>query len=206
MATYSRTEQVIENGSDFKLLPADKYIMRIVAADEVDNTYAKPNADGTPKKQVMIRWELERLTMAQKARRDNTPDTEDFDPENYYLAEDETLDDGTTVMQYMTPLYATLKDRDTGNTVPTPWKVFLDTLAAQEIIEDEFDLDNLLGVTQLVEVAKEPKKQGKNAGKMGNKVTKIGPVPSKKAAAQPPRRTAVATTPAPQTDDDELGF
>ncbi len=194
MATYSRTEQVIENGSDFQLLPSGKYIMRIVTAEETDNTFAKPNADGTPKKQVMIRWELERLTPIQEQMLEEG------------LEDDETLDIGTTVIQYMTPLYATLKDRDTGQQVATPWKTFVDKLYEQQIIGEEFELDNLLGTVQLVTVNKEPKKQGKNAGKMGNKVAAIGPVQTRKQAAQPPRRTAVATTPAPQTDDDGLGF
>lgn len=184
MATYSRTEQVIEGGSDFSLLPSGKYIMRITDAKEVENRFGKPNRDGSKKMQVMIRWELSRITAAQQTMINNVPGSDDFDDEQPYLESDEAIEVGeSSVLQYMTPLYATIKDRDTGTQVPTPWKTFVDTLADQDIIGDEFDLSNLLGVEQLVTVNKEPKKQGDNAGKMGNKVAKIGPVPTKKAAS-----------------------
>lgn len=207
MATYSRTETVIENGGDFTLLPSGKYVMRITEAKETENKFAKPNRDGSKKMQVQIRWELARLTAAQQAMISNVPGTEDFDDEQPYLEPDEALEVGVaTVMQYMTPLYAMIKNRDTGKEEPTPWKVFIDTLYEQDIIGDTFELDNLLGVEQLVTVNKAPKQQGDNAGKMGNKVAKVGQIPQRKTAA--PKTPAKPTLPAgtPQTEDSALPF
>lgn len=199
MAMYSRTESVIEGGSDFKVLPSGKYIMEIVTAEETENKFGKPNKDGSPKMQVMIRWELKKLNSAQQAILDNDPASADYDEEAPSLEPDETLDIGATVMQYMTPLYATIKDRDTGQATPTPWKTFVDTLAEQDIIGDEFDLDQLVGTVQLVTVNKEPKQNGPNKGKMGNKVAKIGPVPTKKSPK-------LAKPVLPVEDDEDMPF
>ncbi len=201
MATFNTTtEEVIESGSDFKLLPSSKYIMQCVNPQLVPNTFkTKKHPDDPDPMQVAVTWELKKLSPVQQQMLDDGD-----------LEDDETLDIGTRVFQYMTPTYGVYKDRDTGETVATQWKQFVDTLKAQGIIGDIFDIEDLEGVVQLVTVNKVMREKGKNKGKMGNKVAKVGPLPSKKAPtdvkpSQPPRRTAVAT-PAPQTDDSDIPF
>jgi hypothetical protein len=161
---------------DFKLLPSGKYVMELTKAELVPNSFKKKKHEDDPDPmQVRLVWELKQLTSAQMQV------LEDGD-----LEDDETLDIGTPVFQYMTPYYATIRDRETGNEAPTPWKSLIDTFIEQGIIKPGDDLEEMIGAVQLVTVNKEAKKAGPNVGKMGNKVAKVAPVqkrqPKPKAA------------------------
>ncbi len=178
MAQVDTTKPQEAAGEQYDILPTDVYVMKIAESKREEDTF-NTNKDGSHPIKLLIVWELERLTDEQ----------------------DENIAIGTRVYQRLNPWYGITRDG-----APSKYKTFVDNLIQQGLVEPLFDDEtDLVGIVQRVSVEQYTKTMGTNKGQPGNRVVSVMPLRGKKAT-QPPRRTAVATTPAPQTDDDELGF
>lgn len=110
-----------------------------------------------------------------------------IEPDQYSPRDDGTYEDklvlvwedtesGLSVWQRMKPWYGVTRAG-----APSKFKEFIDSLAEQGMIGDEFDPEkDLPGIKQRVHVEKYTKTMGPNAGKFGNKVVSVLPLESKR--------------------------
>ncbi len=176
MASVDTTKPQEGQPQQFDILPTDNYIMKIVDSRRVEDTF-NPRDDGTLPEQLLITWEVERLS-------------EDQD--------DEEIAMGTRVFQRLNPWYGITKKG-----APSKYKQFVDGLIDQGLLEPQFDdEEDLVGIVQRVNVEKYIKTMGSNKGQPGNRVLNVMPLKTRKPKpAQQQRPVAV-----PELDDDELGF
>lgn len=175
------------------VLPTDIYRMKIVEAGIEDDSFAKPNKDGSLPQKIVLTWEVSWLTEEQQEAADE--------------AGEEWL--GVRVWSRFAPYYGDVRAGG-----PSKFKAFIDSLREQghltDFDPDNFDVEDLVDIEQRVSVEKYIKTMGANAGQPGNKATAFAPVrPTKKGAkgattavVRPPARNV----PQPIEDDSEIPF
>lgn len=159
--------------TDRPVIPTDMYRMKCVEAEIKDNTFEKPNKDGSQPQKLSTVWEITTLTEEQA---DAAADASEV-----WL--------GVRIWKDFTPYYGDVKDGG-----PSKLKEFIDSLRAQGYLEgfdpDNFDLEALVGVEQKVSVLNYTKTMGPNTGNPGNKIAGFAPLKAKKATGKPAPRTA----------------
>lgn len=137
------------------VLPTDIYRMKCIEAKMQDNTFEKPNKDGTMPQQIVLTFEMAQLTDDQQE------------------AMEEADEDWSAVRIWhrFAPYYGDVKAGG-----PSKLKEFLDNLVAWGLIptldmETGFDLETLTTVELKCSVLQYAKTMGENAGKPGNKIT-----------------------------------
>jgi len=107
----------------------------------------------------------------------------------------EEPESGTRVWQRFNPYYGTTKDG-----APSKFMAFVDLLADQGLLNDQFDVEtDLVGIRQRVSVEKYIKSMGPNKGKPGNRVTAVLPLKPHRAGRPAPKT-------AQPIDDDPIPF
>jgi hypothetical protein len=174
--------------SDFVLLPSDVYRMKVTKAVVEENRFAEPNKDGTKPQQLVLTWEITTLTEEQQD------------------AATEAGQDWNTaaVWQRLNPYYGPVRDGGVSK-----FKAFIDSLRDQGYLEgfdpQAFDIDDLLGIEQRVNVEMYLKSQGENAGKPGNKVVSILPLKRGKTNGKTPAKNQPVAVGA-EEDNSDLPF
>lgn len=169
------------------ILPTDTYRMVCVEASLEDDTFSKPNKDGTMPQKIVTVWEVTQLTDEQQE------------------AAEEAEQDWTKVRIWhrFNPFYGMVKAGG-----PSKLKEFIDNLRQQGHLADfnveTFDPESLMGIEQRCTVLSYTKTMGENAGKLGNKITGFSPVRGKKGKNAPVLTTAPEQPTA--TDNDDLPF
>lgn len=178
------------NEKEFMPLPTDVYQMEIAEARIEENQYAEPRKDGTKPEQLVITWEVSRVSEDQ--------------------GEAGVLG-GEKVWQRLNPYYGPVRDGGDSR-----FKMFIDSLLRQGVLKDfdpdAFDTDSLIGIEQRVTVEEYVKTMGPNAGKPGNRVTSVMPLrkakaqPSEQAAPTVQRATPRTNSPVNMGDPAEIPF
>lgn len=163
--------------TDRPVIPTDMYRMKCIEAAMKDNTFEKPNKDGTQPQKISTVWEVTALTEEQSE-----------------IAEErEEKWIGLRIWKDFAPFYGDTKDGP-----PSKFKEFIDSLRAQGYLEnfdpEAFDLNDLVGVEQKVSVLNYTKTMGPNTGDPGNKIVGF-------ASLRTPKKNG--TKPAPRTGDAE---
>jgi hypothetical protein len=144
---------------DRPILPTDIYRMKCVEADLKDDSFAKPNKDGSQPQKFSTVWEVISLTEEQQEIAD------ELDQEW----------PGVRIWKDFAPYYGDVKAGG-----PSKFKAFIDSLREQGLLpgfdEEAFDLGSLLGIEQRATVERYTKTMGENAGKPGNKITAFAAV------------------------------
>jgi hypothetical protein len=153
------------SSATFVLVPTDTYRVKCVEADLEDDTFAKPNKDGSLPKKIKTVWEVTTLTEEQEELAEE--------------AGEEWV--GARIWHRFNPFYGDVRDGG-----PSKFKEFIDNLSAQGLLPnldlDSFDLDTLVGIEQKASILHYTKTMGTNAGQPGNKIAGFSSVrPPKKA-------------------------
>lgn len=153
------------DSKDFVVLPSDVYRMKILKAVIEENRFGEPLNDGTKPLQLVLTWEVTTLSEEQA---DAAADAE----EDWSAA---------TAWQRLNPYYGPVRDGGVSK-----FKAFVDNLRAQGHLQDFdpelFDPETLVGIEQKVTIERYIKSHGDNAGKPGNKVVSVLPLPRAKRA------------------------
>lgn len=164
------------NGEDRPILPTDSYRMKILEAKLENDSFAKPNKDGTMPQKVALTFEVTTLTEEQQE-----------------LASEAGQDwDTVRIWHRFNPFYGEVKAGG-----PSKFKEFLDNLVKWGLLYldlEAFDPEGLVGIELKCSVAEYTKTMGENAGKPGNKITAFAPV----------RKTS-KTKNAPEPIEESLG-
>lgn len=177
------------SGEARPVLPTDIYRMRCIEAKMQDNTFEKPNKDGSLPQQVVLTFEMSQLTDEQQE-----------------LME-EADEDWTTIRIWhrFAPYYGDVKAGG-----PSKLKEFLDNLVSWGSIppldvEAGIDLESLAGVELKCSVLNYIKTMGVNLGNPGNKITGFAAVRAgKKAKNTPvPLKSVEEITPAASEETEE---
>lgn len=159
------------------VLPTDSYRMRIMDAKLEDDTFAKPNNDGTLPQKFVLTFEMTALSEEQQEA----------------AAEADQDWSEVRIWHRFNPFYGPVREGG-----PSKFKEFLDNLIAWNLIAVDlhaFDIESLVGVELKCSVVEYTKTMGANKGQPGNKITGFAPIkPKRKNAPQ------AATVPTP-TDD-----
>lgn len=166
--------------ADRPIIPTGLYRMRCVEATVKDNTFGKPNKDGTLPQKISTVWEITQLTDEQREAEEE--------------AEEEWV--GLRLWKDFAIFYGNTKEG-----APSQLKEFIDSLRQQGHLADfdpellNLDLNALVDIEQKANVLKYKKQQGPNVGQWGNKIGNFEPLkPAKKNGAKP----------APRTEGEEL--
>jgi hypothetical protein len=173
------------SSEDRVVLPTDIYVVECVEAELEDDTFSKPNKDGSLPQKIKTVWEVVRLTAEQQEAADER--------------EQEWV--GTRVWHRFNPFYGPVKAGG-----PSKFKEFIDLAVDSGALTDfepaDFDPPQLVGMKLKASIAQYTKTMGENAGKPGNKITAW-------AALKPAKKTAPAAqpkqpTPRGRASGDEL--
>lgn len=163
---------------DRAVIPTDMYRMRCVEAEIKDNTFEKPNKDGTLPQKLATVWEITSLTEEQAESA--------ADAAEVWI--------GVRIWKDFAPYYGDVKDGG-----PSKLKEFIDSLRTQGYLANfdpnDFDPNVLVGIEQKVSVLSYIKTMGPNTGQPGNKIAGFAALRAKKNGDKP--------KPAPRTGDDE---
>lgn len=174
------------SGEERPVLPTDIYRMRCVEADIKDDTFAKPNKDGTMPQKFSTVWEVVSLTEEQQEAADEA-------------GEKWT---GVRVWKDFALFYGTVKEGG-----PSKLKAFIDSLVEQGALASfdlaTFDTDSLVDIEQRCTVEQYIKSQGVNVGKPGNKITAFTAL---KRSRKPDAKPVAKNTPQPVESDEDLPF
>jgi hypothetical protein len=165
------------NGEARVILPSDSYRMKCLESKLEDDTFAKPNPDGSFPQKIALTFEMAQLTDEQQE-----------------IAE-ERDEDWTTVRIWhrFNPFYGDVRAGG-----PSKFKEFLDNLVSWGCIPalnlEAFDPSIIQGVELKCSVVQYTKTMGENAGKPGNKITGFASV----------RNGRKKNTPTPLNDPSEI--
>jgi hypothetical protein len=146
------------SSEDRPVLPTDVYRMKILESKMENDTFAKPNKDGSIPQKVALTFEITTLTEEQQE-----------------LANEAGQDwDTVRVWHRFNPFYGDVKAGG-----PSKFKEFLDNLVKWGLLSlnlEAFDPECLVGIELKCSVAEYTKTMGDNAGKPGNKITAFAAV------------------------------
>lgn len=170
MGTVSLSGGGSSTTTDRPILPTDMYRMKCIEAEIKDNTFEKPNKDGTQPQKLSTVWEITTLTEEQAEAAEEAGET--------WV--------GVRMWKDFAPYYGDVKDGG-----PSKLKEFIDSLGAQGHLEgfdpDSFDLEKLVGIEQKVSVLNYTKTMGPNTGSQGNKIVGFAALKPKKNGKAAPR-------------------
>lgn len=170
------------SGEARPVLPTDIYRMRIIDSKMEDDTFAKPEADGTFPQKLAITFEVSTLTEEQQEAADEAG--EEWDE--------------VRIWHRFNPYYGTIKAGG-----PSKFKEFIDNLIEWKLIAinlGAFDVTALVGIELRCSVVKYNKTMGANVGKPGNKITAFSPVKKARAGKNVAEPVSVD---APQAVDED---
>lgn len=173
--------------STYEVLPSDTYVMKVVEAALEDNRFAKVDRDGKLPQQVVLTWEVSKLSPEQ---------------------EEAGIQTGEKVRQYINNYYGFKND---GN--PSAFMALVKSLVEQTMLpEGEFDVEDFVGISQRVVVVEYTKEKGEHVGDKGNKVTSVNPLQIQRRQrpmvqpASTPTTPAAKTLPTDMADDSDMPF
>lgn len=173
------------------VLPTDTYRMKCIEAKLEDDTFAKPNQDGSMPQKVALTFEMGQLTDEQQE-----------------IAEERDEDwSAVRVWHRFNPYYGDVRAGG-----PSKFKEFLDNLVSWGLLPalnlEAFDPGIMAGVELKCSVVQYTKTMGENAGKPGNKITGFAPVrAAKKGKNTPTPVTAEEIKPvAAAVEEEDLPF
>jgi hypothetical protein len=167
------------------ILPTDTYRMKCLEAKIEDDTFSKPNKDGSMPQKIVTVWEVTQLTDEQQE------------------AAEEAGQDWSKVRMWhrFNPYYGPVKAGG-----PSKLKEFIDSLIAQGHLGDfnveTFDPETFVGIEQRCAVVQYTKTMGENAGQPGNKITGFAAVRTSKKDKNRPQPVSVPTA----VEEDALPF
>ena len=169
------------------ILPTDSYRMRIIEAKMEDDTFSKPNPDGTFPQKLALTFEVTSLT----------------DEQEEIAHEREEEWDKVRIWHRFNPYYGTVREGG-----PSKFKEFLDNLVSWGVIPtlnlEAFEVESLTGMELKCSVIEYIKTMGANQGQPGNKITGFAAVrAAKKGKGTPP---PVETPAAAGVTEEELPF
>lgn len=168
---------------DRPILPNDSYRMRCIESKMEEDTFSKPNKDGSLPLKIALTFEVTMLTDEQQ---------------DIALERDEEWDT-VRIWYRFNPYYGDVRAGG-----PSKFKEFLDNLALWGLLTlnlESFDPASLEGIELKCSVVEYTKTMGANAGQPGNKITGFAPVRAKGAKA--PKNTP---QPADTDDGEALPF
>lgn len=170
------------SGQDRPVLPTDSYRMRIMDAKLEDDTFAKPNGDGSMPKKFALTFEMTTLTEEQQE------------------AASEADEDWSEVRIWhrFNPFYGLVREGG-----PSRFKEFLDNLIAWGLVVVDlraFDIVSLVNIELKCSVVEYTKTMGANKGQPGNKITGFAQIKGKRKNV--PQPVSVAETAPAATDED----
>jgi hypothetical protein len=177
------TNAPAQGSTTYDVLPTDSYIMKVVEAGLEDNRFGTPDRDGNLPKQVVLTWELSKLSAEQ---------------------EEAGITLGEKVRQYINAYYGVKKDG-----TPSAFMALVQSLVEQQMLpEGEFDVEDFIGITQRIAVLEYTKEKGENAGSQGNKVTAVNPLKLQRKTRPMVQPNTTPTKPLPSTpaDSEDLPF
>ena len=188
MTTMDLTKPAPRSNSDQDrpVLPTDSYRMRIMDAKLEDDTFAKPNSDGSMPQKFVLTFEMTTLTEEQQeAAADLDQDWSEV-----------------RIWHRFNPYYGPVREGG-----PSKFKEFLDNLIAWNLVRVDltaFDITSLVGIELKCAVINYKKTMGANKDKPGNKITGFAPIRAKgaKAPRNVPQPASVAETAPAAADDD----
>lgn len=151
------------------ILPTDTYRMKCLEAKLEDDTFAKPNQDGSLPQKIALTFEMSILTDEQQE-----------------IAEERDEDwSATRIWHRFNPFYGDVRAGG-----PSKFKEFLDNLVTWGCIPslnlEAFDPGVIQGVELKCSVVQYTKTMGENAGKPGNKITGFASVRAPRKAKNVP--------------------
>ena len=165
--------------ADRPVIPGDTYRMKCIEASIKDNTFEKPNKDGTQPQKLSTVWEITQLTQEQEETADE-------------LEQEWT---GLRFWKDFAPYYGDVREGG-----PSKLKEFIDGLREQGHLEgfdpDDFDPESLVGIEQKVTLIKYTKTMGPNTGAPGNKIAGFSPLKVTKKNGK--------ASPAPRVQGDDV--
>lgn len=169
------------------ILPTDTYRMKCLESKMEDDTFAKPNADGSMPQKVALTFEVSILTDEQQE-----------------LAEERDEDWSTVrIWHRFNPYYGDVRAGG-----PSKFKEFLDNLVSWGLIPalnlEAFDPGVMQGIELRCSVLQYTKTMGENAGKPGNKIAGFAPVKAGKKTKNAPQ--AVEDVRPAATEEEDLPF
>lgn len=172
------------------ILPTDSYRMKCIESKLEDDTYSKPNRDGTLPQKIALTFEVTTLTDEQEDLA--TERGEEWDK--------------VRIWHRFNPFYGDVRAGG-----PSKFKAFLDNLATWSLLNlniEAFDPASLEGIELKCSVEEYIKTMGTNAGQPGNKITAFAPVRLKgaKAPRNTPQPVNVADVAPAAVEDEALPF
>lgn len=193
MAPMNLKERSSGGGStqEYVVLPNDSYRMKVIESRLEDDTFSKPNRDGSLPQKIALTFEITTLTDEQE------------DAANEREEEWDTV----KIWHRFNPFYGDVRAGG-----PSKFKEFLDNLVEWGLLNlnlEAFDPASLEGLELKCSVIKYTKTMGVNVGQPGNKITGFAPVRVKGAKApkntpQPVKVSDVAPA-ASATESDHEG-
>lgn len=171
--------------SDRPVLPTDSYRMKIIDAKLEDDTFAKPNHDGSLPQKFVLTFEITTLTEEQQEA----------------ASEAGQEWDEVRIWHRFNPYYGEVREGG-----PSKFKEFLDNLMRWDLVSVDltaFDITSLVGIELKCSVVEYLKTMGANKGQPGNKITGFAAIKGKRRnVAQ--AAVVAATVPAANAADEDL--
>jgi hypothetical protein len=157
------------------ILPTDSYRMRCIEAKMEDDTFSKPNQDGTLPQKLALTFEVTALTEEQQE----------------IASERDEEWDKVRIWHRFNPYYGTVREGG-----PSKFKEFLDNLVSWGVIPtlnlEAFEVESLTGIELKCSVIEYLKTMGVNQGQPGNKITGFAAVRNGKKSRNVPQPVAAA--------------
>lgn len=190
MTTIDLTQRTgnSQSNQDRPVLPTDTYRMKIIDAKLEDDTFAKPNKDGSMPQKFVLTFEITTLTEEQQEA----------------AAEIDQEWDTVRIWHRFNPFYGDVRDGG-----PSKFKEFLDNLIAWKLASIDlhaFDITSLVGIELKCSVVEYTKSQGPNVGQKGNKITGFAQIKGKRKNAPEPVNVAETVPAATETEEEDLPF
>ncbi len=172
------------------ILPTDTYRMKCIEAKLEDDTFAKPNPDGSFPQKIALTFEMAQLTDEQQE-----------------IAEERDEDwSSVRIWHRFNPYYGDVRAGG-----PSKFKEFLDNLVTWGLLAglalEVFDPEIFVGMELKCTVLHYLKTMGENTGKPGNKITGFASVrPVKKGKNTPQPVAAEEVAPVGGVVEEELPF
>ncbi len=172
------------------ILPTDSYRMRILEAKMEDDTFSKPDRDGTLPQKLALTFEVTSLT----------------DEQEEIAAEREEEWDKVRIWHRFNPYYGTVREGG-----PSKFKEFLDNLVGWGLLPvlnlEAFEVESLAGIELKCSVVEYLKTMGVNQGQPGNKITGFAAVRVAKGKKNVPQPVKVAANdPDGVVSEEDLPF
>jgi len=159
------------------ILPTDSYRMRVIEAKMEDDTFAKPDRDGSLPQKLALTFEVTTLT----------------DEQEEIAQEREEEWDKVRIWHRFNPYYGTVREGG-----PSKFKEFLDNLVSWGLLPalnlEAFEPESLNGIELKCSVVEYLKTMGVNQGQPGNKITGFAAVRAGKKTRNVPQPVNVAAT------------